>query len=85
MKNGDFEIFLFVSILKGNSVHFYNSANPVIQQHLLQAAVANHVMPNVYSATQRRRHPAGDQNQSQQQHQQQTQVKIFLFTLGTFF
>ena len=46
-----------------NSVHFYNSANPLIQQHV-QAMASNPHMPsasNLY--TQRRRHPAGDQQQ----------------------
>jgi hypothetical protein len=44
-------------------VHFYNSANPVIQQHL--QAAANAAIPQMYASTQRRRHPAGDQNQHQ--------------------
>jgi len=56
-----------------NSVHFYNSANPVIQQHLQATAAA---MPQMYSTTQRRRHPAGDQHQSQQQQQQVNTKKI---------
>lgn len=49
-------------------MHFYNSANPVIQQQLQASANASTQM---YAATQRRRHPAGDQNQHQSP---QTQV-----------
>ena len=47
-----------------NSVHFYNSANPILQQHQnanpLTTSLLSSLLPNL-NQTQRRRHPAGDQ------------------------